>query len=105
MKDAHDVMGSKIAWHPLRFALEICIRACGSHIDESDRPQARGEKIGPFPIISSPPAMSFTLRLPSTVRIDPVFYMSQLEPDYPILSMTVISSRLPHLSSTGNPNI
>ena len=27
--------------------------------------------------------MSFTLRLPSTIRIHPVLYMSQLESDYP----------------------
>jgi hypothetical protein len=41
------------------------------------------KKIGPFPIISQPSAMSFTLRLPSTIRIHPVFHVSQLEPEDP----------------------
>jgi hypothetical protein len=41
------------------------------------------KKIGPFPIISQPSAMSFTLRLPSTIRIHPVFHVSQLEPENP----------------------
>lgn len=37
------------------------------------------KKIGPFLIIS----MSFTLQLPSTIRIHPVFHVSQLEPEFP----------------------
>jgi len=37
------------------------------------------KKIGPFPIISQPSPTSFTIRLPSTIRIHPVFYVSQLE--------------------------
>ena len=41
------------------------------------------QKIGPFPIVSQPSAMSFTLRLPSTIRIHPVFHVSQLEPEHP----------------------
>jgi len=41
------------------------------------------KKIGPFPIISQPSPMSFTLRLPSTIRIHPVFHVSQLEPEHP----------------------
>jgi len=39
--------------------------------------------IGPFPIISQPSSISFTLRLPSTIRIHPVFHASQLEPENP----------------------
>jgi len=61
------------------------------------------KKVLSFPIISQPSAISLTLRLPSTVRIHPVFYMSQLEPHYPILSRTVISSRLPPLIVDGQP--
>ena len=41
------------------------------------------KKIGPFPIISQPLPMSFTLCLPSTIRIHPVFHVSQLEPEHP----------------------
>ena len=41
------------------------------------------QKIGPFPIISQPSVMSFTLCLPSTIRIHPVFHVSQLEPKTP----------------------
>jgi hypothetical protein len=41
------------------------------------------KKIGPFPIISQPSAMSFTLRLLGTIRIHPVFHVSQLEPKDP----------------------
>ena len=40
------------------------------------------QKIGPFPIISQPSTMSFTLRLPSTIHIHPVFHVSQLEPEH-----------------------
>jgi len=71
-------------------------------MDESDRPQAREEKDRP---LSQPPAMSFTLRLPSTIRIHPVFRVSQLESKDPVLSRTVVTRRLPHLSSMDNPNI
>jgi len=41
------------------------------------------KKIGPFPIISQPSPLSFTIRLPSTIRIHPVFHVSQLEPEHP----------------------
>ena len=41
------------------------------------------KKIGPFPIISQPLPMSFTLRLPSTICIHLVFHVSQLEPKHP----------------------
>ena len=41
------------------------------------------KKISPFPIISQPLPMSFTLCLPSTIRIHPVFHISQLEPEHP----------------------
>lgn len=41
------------------------------------------KKIGPFSIISQPSAMSFTLQLPSTICIHPVFHVSQLEPESP----------------------
>jgi len=41
------------------------------------------KKISPFPIVTQPSVMSFTLRLPSTIRIHPVFHVSQLEPEFP----------------------
>jgi hypothetical protein len=41
------------------------------------------QKIGPFTIVSQPSTMSFTLRLPATIRIHPVFHVSQLEPEDP----------------------
>jgi hypothetical protein len=41
------------------------------------------KKIGPFPIISQPSAMSFTLCLPGTIQIHPMFHVSQLEPEDP----------------------
>jgi hypothetical protein len=41
------------------------------------------KKIGPFPIISQPSAMSYTLHLPTTIHIHPVFHVSQLEPEHP----------------------
>lgn len=41
------------------------------------------KKIRLFPIISQPSAMSYTLRLPNTIRIHPVFHVSQLEPELP----------------------
>jgi len=41
------------------------------------------KKFGSFPIVSQPSAMSFTLRLPSTIHIHPVFYVGQLEPENP----------------------
>jgi len=41
------------------------------------------KKISPFPIVSQPSVMSFTLRLLSTICIHPVFHVSQLEPEHP----------------------
>jgi len=41
------------------------------------------QKIGPFPIISQPSPMSFTIQLPGTIRIHPVFHVSQLKLEYP----------------------
>ena len=41
------------------------------------------KKIGPFAIIAQPSPMSFTLCLPSTIHIHPVFHVSQLKPKAP----------------------
>ena len=41
------------------------------------------QKIGPFLIMSQPSAMSFTLQLPATIHIHPIFHISQLEPEDP----------------------
>jgi len=40
------------------------------------------QKIGPFPIISQPSPMSFTIQLPGTIRIHLVFHVSQLKLEY-----------------------
>ena len=41
------------------------------------------QKISPFPIISQPSALSFTLQLPSAIHIHSVFHVSQLKPEHP----------------------
>ena len=41
------------------------------------------KKIGLFSVIAQPSPMSFTLHLPSTIRIHPVFHISQLKPKDP----------------------
>jgi len=41
------------------------------------------KRIGPFSIVSQPSAISFTLRLPTTTHIYPVFHVAHLEPEQP----------------------
>ena len=61
------------------------------------------KKVGFAPIISQPSAMSFTIRLPSTIRIHPVFYMSELKPDDPITFEDRNQQPPPPLTVDGQP--
>lgn len=69
---------------PLPFCVGDRVFVCTDHIrtNRTTHKLAK-QKIGPFPIILQPSAMSFTLRLPTTIRIHPVFHISQLEPEHP----------------------
>ena len=87
MKEAQDAMA--------HYANQDCMQPPPFHI--SDRAYVHTDhictnrtacklaerKIGPFPIIFQPSPMSFTLCLPSTIRIHPIFHVSQLEPESP----------------------
>ena len=64
------------------------------------------QKIGPFPIVSQPSAMSFTLRLPSTIRIHPVFHVS-LDAGQVLVPITISTHSSPDRRSSlkiGNTN-
>ena len=67
---------------PFRVGDRVFVRTDHIRTNRTARKLAE-RKFGPFPIVSQPSAMSFTLRLPSTVRIHPVFHVSQLEPEFP----------------------
>ena len=87
MKTAQDTM-SRYANHdrltPPPFRIGDRVFICTDHIRTNQTARKLAEqKIGPFPIISQPSSMSFTLRLPSTICIHPVFHVSQLEPKHP----------------------
>jgi len=53
------------------------------------------KKIGPFPIVSQPSAMSFMLCLLSTIRIHPIFHILQLE--LSTQTPSLIANNLHHL--------
>jgi hypothetical protein len=87
MKDAQDTMSQfanqrRMAPPPFHVGDRIYIRTDHIRTNRTARKLAE-KKIGPFPIVSQPSAMSFTLRLPNTIRIHPVFHVSQLEPEDP----------------------
>ena len=87
MQDAHDTMSKyanqdHIEPPPFQVGNRVYVRTDHIRTNRIARKLAE-QKIGPFPIISQPSAMSFTLRLPSTIRIHPVFHVSQLEPKTP----------------------
>ena len=53
---------------PLPFQVGNCVYVCTNHIRTNHTARKLVEqKIEPFPIISQPSAMSFTLCLPSTI--------------------------------------
>lgn len=87
MKDAQDSMSryanqDRMVSPPLRVGDRVFVRTDHIWTNRTARKLAE-KKIGPFPIISQPSAMSYTLRLPGTIRIHPVFHVSQLEPEFP----------------------
>ena len=87
MKDAQDTMQKyanqdRIIPPPFRIGDRVFIHSDHIRTNCTTRKLAE-KKIGPFPIISQPSPMSFTLRLPSTIRIHLVFHVSQLEPEHP----------------------
>ena len=87
MKDAQDAMTQsanleRMQPPPFRIGDRVYVRTDHIRTNRTARKLAE-KKIGPFPIISQPSAMSFSLQLPSTIRIHPVFHVSQLEPKFP----------------------
>jgi len=86
MKDAQDVMSYYANQDRMATALfcigdRLYVRVDHIWMGRTARKLVE-KKIGPFPINYQPSAMPFTLRLSSTIHIHPVFYMSQLGPDY-----------------------
>jgi hypothetical protein len=87
MKDAQEIMSKyanqdRLEPPPFRVGDRVYVHTDHIRTNRTSRKLAE-KKIGPFPIISQPSAMSFTLHLPSTIRIHPVFHVSQLEPEAP----------------------
>ena len=87
MKDAQDTMSryanqDRIEPPPFRVGDRAYVRTDHIRTNRTARKLAE-RKIGPFPIVSQPSSMSFTLRLPGTIRIHPVFHVSQLKPEHP----------------------
>ena len=87
MKDTQDIMACYANCDrltPPPFHVSDCVYICTDHI-RTNRTACKlaEQKIGPFPIVSQPSPMSFTLHLPSTICIHPVFHVSQLEPEHP----------------------
>ena len=87
MQDAHDTMlkyANQDCIEPLPFQVGDHVYVCTDHIHTNQITRKLVEqKIGPFPIISQPSAMSFTLHLPSMICIHLVFHVLQLEPETP----------------------
>jgi hypothetical protein len=87
MKDAQDSMvkfANRELMTPPPFRVGDCAYIRTDYIRTNRTARKLAEKkIGPFPIISQPSAMSFTLHLLGTIRIHPMFHISQLEPEDP----------------------
>ena len=87
MKDAqvsmsHYANQDRMEPPPFRVGDRVYVRTDHIRTNRAARKLAE-KKIGPFLIVSQPSAMSFTLRLPTTIRIHPVFHVAQLEPEHP----------------------
>jgi hypothetical protein len=87
MKDAQDAMTQstnleRMKSPPFRIGDRVYLRTDHIRTNRTARKLAK-KKIGPFSIISQPSSMSFTLQLPSNIRIHPVFHVSQLVPEFP----------------------
>ena len=107
MKDAQDSMTrfanrDRIEPPPFRVGDRVYIHT--DHI-RTNRTTCKlvEKKIGPFPIVSQPSAMSFMLRLPSTIWIHPIFHVSQLEPKTPNSFQDREQLPPPPLIIDGNP--
>jgi hypothetical protein len=87
MKDAQETMAqyaNQSCMNPLPFHIGDRAYVHTDHIRTNRTARKLAEKkIGPFPIISQPSAMSYTLCLPTTICIHPIFHISQLEPKHP----------------------
>ena len=87
MKEAQDTTAhyaNQDHMQPPPFHISNCAHVRTDHIHTNRIACKLAErKIGPFPIIFQLSPMSFTLCLPSTIRIHPVFHVSQLEPESP----------------------
>ena len=87
MKDAQDSMSrcaNQNHMVPPPLCIGDCVFVCTDHIQMNQTAHKLAEKkIGLFPIISQPSAMFYTLHLPGTIRIHPVFHVLQLEPEFP----------------------
>ena len=87
MKDAQDAMTrtanqDRMVPPPFQVSDRVYVRTNHICTNRAARKLAE-QKIGPFLIVSQPSSMSFMLRLPATIRIHPVFHVSQLEPENP----------------------
>src|SRR5258708_11750483 len=107
MKDAQDTMRKYVNQDHLEPPLfhvgdHAYIRTNHIHTNRTLRKLVE-KKIGPFSIVAQPSAMSFTLRLPSTIRIHPVFHISQLEPEFPNTFDNCDQPPPPPLIVDGNP--
>jgi len=87
MKDAQDAMiqtTNRERTQPLPFHVGDRVFVRMDHIRTNRTTKKLAEwKLGPYLIVSQPSPVSFTLQLPSTIRIHPVFHVSQLEPEFP----------------------
>jgi len=85
MKEAQETMthyANQDCLAPPPFRVGDWVYVCTDHIRTNRSAHKLAEqKIGPFPIISQPSPMSFTIQLPSTIRIHLVFHVSQLKPE------------------------
>ena len=87
MKEVQDNMAcyaNQEHMEPPPFCVGECVYIWTDHICMNRTACKLAEKkICPFPIISQPLSLSFTIQLPSTIHIHPVFHVSQLEPEHP----------------------
>src|SRR5258706_12374973 len=107
MKDTQDAMRKYVnqdCLEPPLFHVRDCTYVHTNHIRTNRTLHKLAEKkIGPFSIIAQPSTMSFTLCLPSTICIHPVFHVSQLEPKFPNTFNNHNQPPPPPLIVNGNP--
>ena len=107
MQDAQDTMShaaNQDRMVPPPFQVGDCVYVRTDHIHTNHAAWKLAEqKIGPFLIVSQPSTMSFTLRLPATICIHPVFHISQLEPEDPNTFQDREQPPLPPIFIEGKP--